>query len=122
MKDIEKQVLQRAVSMLVALKVDFKIICDEGEFGGLEVAKPKRTARRKNNVPRNSYMELFRKTVDGMQIGDLEQFPINLINTVENANVESFRASVCSYATSKWGKGTYVSHVSEENVELMRVG
>lgn len=122
MKEIEKQVLRRAVSMLTALKVDFKIICEDGEFGELEVVKPKRASSRRYSVPRKSYIGLFRNTVDAMQIGDCEQFPIALINTVENANVESFRASMCSYATTKWGKGAYVSHITNENVELLRMG
>lgn len=115
MEDLQKKVLERALSMLSALKCEFAIITPEGEkFGALVVTAPK--AEGKRTFSGIKYKPLYQGLVEKITPdGELHKFTVP-----DEVPVEGFRAALCGYCSSHWGKETYSTQVKGREIHLMR--
>ena len=99
---------EKAVSLLKALKADFKIILPTGEeYGDLEVARPKK---------RNNLMPIYVHLIEGMSVGD-----VNVIHAPEGVSVSNLRGAIAGYAFHRWGKGSARTCIVNNTVEILRV-
>ena len=123
MKDVQQQALDKALRILDALRgsVKFKVITDEGdEYGELEVVVPKRK-NRQTKLHYAAYTELYKTKMQAAEIGDVLQFSHKDIAAV-NGTAESMRSTITAYGCHIWGKGNYTSTITDDNVEIMRLG
>jgi hypothetical protein len=123
MKEVQQQALEKALRILDALQgsVKYKVITEQGdEYGELEVMPPKK----KNRLPRvhyAAYTELYKNKMQVAQVGDVLQFSHSDI-AAAGGTPESMRSTITAYACGVWGKGNYTSTVTNDNVEIMRLG
>jgi len=117
---VKAAVLNKAVAMLSALKVDFIIKTEDGEYikmGNLEIQEPKtRAAKRRSEVPYGTYknyIESFGFTA--MQVGDVLVVPKGTFD------VEIVRGSLSSRACKLWGNGSVTTAIVGDKVEILRV-
>lgn len=105
--DVKTIAVQRAVTLLTSAGAQFKVIFDGAEYGELvAVTKPTRTKH-------NSFAALYIDKLNAMQVGDALVW--------EHDNPEGLRSAITASACGKWGKGSAISRVFENKVELLRV-
>jgi hypothetical protein len=117
---VKTAVLNRAVAMLSALKVDFVIKTEDGEYikmGNLEVQEPKtRAAKRKSEVPHGTYKNYIESFgFSKLQIGDVLVVPKGAYD------IEAIRGSLSSRACSLWGNGSAITSIVGDTAEILRV-
>ena len=117
---VKAAVLNKAVAMLSALKVDFVIKTEDGEYikmGNLEIQEPKtRATKRKSGVPYGTYknyIESFGFTA--MQVGDVLVVPKGTFDA------ETVRGSLSSRACKLWGNGSTTTAIVGDTIEILRV-
>lgn len=121
MKEIEKHTLNKAIAILSALKVQYKVITADGdEYGELEVVHKKaRTVQRRVQV--GTYRDLFTETLTKTPVGGVEQFSLALVKTIEGSDPELFRSALTAHASKLWGTGNYTSTITDTDVEILRI-
>ena len=120
MTEIQIQAANRAIILLRAAGVDYKVILPDGtEHGDLEVVVHKKRTRTQR-VPSGSLMPLYKSKLDAAQIGDVVQISIEDAAKY-GATPEGMRSSITAYANNLWGKGSYTSTVTDTHVELLRI-
>lgn len=118
---VKETVLNRAISMLTALKTEFVIKTSDGEYiklGGLEIQEPKSTKRTRRNpdVPHGTYTKyLAAYGLEQMQIGDVLVIPDG------GYGVETIRGSLSSRACKLWGNGSATTAIVGDSIEVMRI-
>jgi hypothetical protein len=123
MKDVQQQALDKALRILDALRgnVKYKVITEQGdEYGELEVVVPKKKTRQ-TKLHYAAYTELYKNKMQAAEIGDVLQFSHKDIAAV-NGTPESMRSTITAYGCHIWGKGNYTSTITDDNVEIMRLG
>lgn len=106
---------EKAVTLLKALKADFKIILPTGEeYGNLEVARA--SEKRKNTNKRGSLFALYAHVLKDMQPGDVGVIPVP-----EGIVAENLRGAISGYASTRWGKGSARTVIENNTVEILRV-
>lgn len=114
MQDLQIRELQRAVKFITAIGCSFKVITPDGvEFGDLEVvaAKTRASMKFKKGVIRNHYRPQLNIHA---KIGDVQVIECGEFDH------ETIRGGICSMLTGAWGKGTYTTSASENQVHVMR--
>jgi hypothetical protein len=107
---------QQAITLLTALKADFKIILPTGEeYGNLEVVRPKERTRVQVNK-RGSLSAIYQPIIQEMQVGDVKVVPVP-----EGVGVENMRGAIAAFAVTHWGKGASKTCVTDQTVEILRV-
>lgn len=121
MKEIEKHTLNKALVLLNALKVQYKVITAEGdEYGELEVVH--RSGRKvTRRVKTGTYRDLFTELLSKTPVGGVEQFSLALVNTIEGSSPELFRSALTAHASALWGVGNYTSTITDTDVEILRL-
>lgn len=115
---VKATVLNKAVAMLSAIKAEFVIKTEEGEYikmGNLEVQEPK-TRKRKSLFPFGTYANYVESFgFSAMQVGDVIVVPKG------EFDVEAVRGSLSSRACKLWGNGSAVTSIVGDAVEVLRV-
>lgn len=113
--DIKQQAIQRAISTLTALGVDFKVILADGQaFGNLEVAAPAPTRTRRANVYKDTgHIE----KISALQVGEaVSLYP------PEGEDLTRFQSACSGAAGRLFGTQNYMSSKnSGEYVEILRI-
>lgn len=115
----KKQVLDRCIRQLTAIKAEFAIVIDGEKYGTLEIAenKPKRT--RKANRWANVAEEIQAKILE-MGVGD-----VITLEPPPGEPLEAFQAHVSNQAGFLLGRGGdyYITSMNREKnyVELLRL-
>ena len=107
---------QQAISLLTALKADFKIILPTGEeFGNLEIVRPKdRTRNMKHR--RGALSDIYKPFIESMAVGDVVVIPVP-----EGIDPLDMRGSMSAFASKNWGNGSAKTCINENTVEILRV-
>lgn len=107
---------QQAISLLTALKADFKIILPTGEqYGNLEIASPKPEPRYRR-YPHGTLVNVYRPFLDEMVVGDTRVIP-----APEGIEVKHLRGAVAGHASKFWGNGSAKTCITGNTVEILRV-
>jgi hypothetical protein len=107
---------QQAITLLNALKADFKIILPTGEeYGNLEVVRPKERTRVQHNK-RGSLFAIYEPIINSMQVGD-----VKVVAIPEGVAPEHIRGAISGYASHHWGAGSAKTCVNDNAVEILRV-
>jgi hypothetical protein len=107
---------QQAITLLNALKADFKIILPTGEeYGNLEVVRPKERTRVQHNK-RGSLSAVYLPIIQSMQVGD-----VMVVAVPEGISPEHMRGSMAGYANKNWGSSSAKTCITENTVEILRV-
>jgi hypothetical protein len=107
--------IESAIRLLNAAGCHYKVISPNGDqYGGLEVV----TRKKKQINPNRNYGEL-RKYYDmfmkyDASVGDVIEIPSGKYPP------EDIRGGICAKLTTIWGKGTYVSAIVEDKVQILR--
>jgi hypothetical protein len=117
---VKAAVLNKAVAMLSALKVEFIIKTEDGEYikmGNLEVQEPKtRAPKRKSEVPYGTYKNYIESFgFNAMQVGDVLVIPKGTFDA------ETVRGSLSSRACKLWGNGSTTTAIVGDTIEILRV-
>jgi hypothetical protein len=109
--------IKNAVRQLEATGCEFRVIDPLGNsYGTLEVAEKK---KKKKMNPNRTYGEL-REYYDSYmnynaKVGEVIEIPPSA-----KYKPEEIRSGICAKLTSRWGKGTYVSAISGQTVQILR--
>lgn len=114
MQDLQVRELQRAVKFMAAIGCSFKVIAPNGEeFGELQVISARQRAglRYTRGAIRSHYKAQLNleASIGDVQVVDCGEF-----------EPETIRSGICSMLTGKWGKGTYTTSSSGNQVHVMR--
>ena len=121
MTEIQKQTLARAVNLLNALRVDYKIIASDGsEFGTLEVVR-KKTKTYTRRVTPGAYKSIIAPKLAFMDVGDVAQFPISDLAGIAGASPEGFRSALSAHSCLVWGNGNCTT-ITDTHIEILRLG
>jgi len=107
--------IESAIRLLNAAGCQYKVISPNGDqYGALEVVVKKK----KQMNPDRSYGEL-RKYYDmfmkyDAKVGDVVEIPAGKYPP------EDIRGGICAKLTNIWGKGSYVSAIVENKVQILR--
>jgi len=112
---VKEIALKNALHILKALNCQFLVITSDGhEYGDLIAATPNRK-RGKSPLPIGTYSKHFRPYIDNLKVGDVAAVPIGSFIPGE------LQSNMCSRAAVLWGTGSYTTHVSNDNVEILRI-
>lgn len=107
---------QQAITLLNALKADFKIILPTGEeYGNLEVVRPKERTRVQHNK-RGSLFVIYEPIIKSMRIGD-----VKAVTIPDGVAPEHIRGAISGYASHHWGAGSAKTCVTGNTIEILRV-
>jgi hypothetical protein len=119
MKDVQKVALEKAVRLLDSLKVAYAIVVDDDLSiikGDIKILEKKKKRTRTQTVPYGTYSTLFKSHgVDDMKIGDVVTIPIGAFDPIV------IRKTVSAHCTNHWGKGSSVTSITGNDVEVMRI-
>lgn len=116
MSDLRNEAIKRAVLLLQASKAKFKVIAEDGtEYGDLAIAPPVSGIKRKRMFKSGELQAHYKPYLDKLEPGDLASIPIL------SYPPESLRSAITAAACNRWGKGSAMSCVREDNVELLRI-
>lgn len=116
LSEIQQNVLDRAIKMLEALKVDFAIRLQDGTvLGLLPIATEKTITRPKLNDWRARFPGYI-ESIKAMQLGDVLTWEAE---TSEEAS--AFRACVSSSMTHIFGHKSGITMVKDRSIDVMRV-
>lgn len=114
---VENIAVSRAVALLNAAKVQYKIITDDGaEYGSLKVVIPK-MGKRVYTRPRGEMRDYYLPHVQHLQSGGSAKIPFGQYEP------EDIRGPLTAWCTAHWGNGSYITSVNraEQCVEILRV-
>lgn len=111
-EDIRVEAATRAVSLLNASGVQFKVVMPDGtEFGSLSVTPARE--RKKRKYKHGSVLFYARKFTDLLQkSGDRAEIPIGAFD------VKTLRSTITAHLSAIWGNGSYISSVSPDSTSL----
>ena len=117
--EVQKLALHRAMAMLTAAKCQFAIIDADGtQYGTLPVATaPKRT---RGAFPRGTLLAHFHPHIKDMKPGDSVCVPYGFC-AYEKPHREALQKAIASHCSHAWGNKTYITHMNDAGVELLRV-
>jgi hypothetical protein len=119
MKDVQKVALEKAVRLLDSLKVAYAIVVDDDLSiikGDIKILEKKKKRTRTQTVPYGTYSTLFKSHgVDDMKIGDVVTIPIGAFDPIV------VRKTVSAHCANHWGKGSSVTSITGNAVEVMRI-
>ena len=116
--EIQKLALHRAMALLAAAKCQFAIIDQDGnKYGALDVApSPRRT---KGAFPRGTLVGMFLPQIKDMKPGDATCVPYGICEAKQHR--ESLQKAIASHCSASWGNKTYITHMNNEGVEVLRI-
>ena len=119
MLDIQKVTIEKLVSVLIAVKAEFKIILPDGsEYGALEaktaVKSPRGRTLRGYVYKRGETKAYYEPLIRDLAVGDAVLIPFDRFDpTVLTGNIGS-------YAGDTWGAGNYSTSKGPLGVSVVR--
>ena len=107
--------LKRALSLLIAIKAEYKVILPDGtEHGTLEVVRKKKRVFKYGLGEMSAY---YRPLVSDMQPGDMRIVPADRFDS------EHLRGTMTGWFTKMWGRGAVITSINREDntIEVLRV-
>lgn len=118
MSEVKNLALERAVKLLEALRCSYAIVTDDGQTftNGLEVVVPK---ERRRSPLKYSYGEITAHYKPKLNLNA----PVGSVQIIACGRFlpAEIRGGVCSLLSREWGKDTYMSNITPEGVEILRV-
>lgn len=117
--EVQKLALHRAMAMLTAAKCQFAIVDAEGnKYGGLQVAAPPQRTR--GPFPRGTLVAHFLPHIKDMKPGDAACVPYGIC-AAEKSHRDALQKAIASHCSGAWGNKTYITHMNDAGVEVLRV-
>jgi hypothetical protein len=117
--EVQKLALHRAIAMLTAAKCQFAVIDAEGnKYGALEVAAPPQRTR--GAFPRGTLVAHFQPHIKDMKPGDAVCVPYGMCAD-EKPHRDALQKAIASHLSAAWGRKTYITHMNDKGVEVLRV-
>lgn len=117
--EVQKIAIDRAIALLSAAKCQFAIIDAAGNrHGTLEIASP--ALRSRGAFPRGTLVAHFLPHIEHMKPGDAYVVPYGAF-AAEKSHRESLQKAISSHCSAAWGNKTYITHMNEKGVEVLRV-
>ena len=116
--EVQKLALHRAMAMLTAAKCQFAVIDSEGnKYGSLQVAAPPQRTR--GAFPRGTLVAHFQPHIKDMKPGDAVCVPYGFCT--EKPHRDALQKAISSHCSAAWGNKTYITHMNDAGVEVLRV-
>ena len=119
---VTAEAISRAIKLLTAAQCQFAILTADGtKHGTLEIAEPE--PKRTRQEPRfkrgtlKAYYEPILKTINP---GSVNVVPFGPFDT-DKASREALRSAIASECSKVWGNGSYITHMNERGIELLRM-
>ena len=119
---VTAEAISRAIKLLTAAQCQFAILTADGtKHGTLEIAEPE--PKRTRQEPRfkrgtlKAYYEPILKTINP---GSVNVVPFGPFDT-DKASREALRSAIASECSRVWGNGSYITHMNERGIELLRM-
>lgn len=117
--EVQKLALHRAIALLTAAKCQFAVVDAEGNrYGSLQVAEPPK--RQRGAFPRGTLVRHFLPHIKDMKPGESACVPYGLCGS-EEAHRQALQKAIASHCSGNWGKKTYITHMNDAGVEVLRV-
>jgi hypothetical protein len=117
--EVQKIAISRAISLLRSAKCQFAIIdADGNKHGDLEIATP--ALRSRGAFPRGTLVAHFLPHIGSMKPGDATVVPYGNF-AAEKSHRDSLQKAISSHCSSAWGNKTYITHMNDAGVEVLRV-
>lgn len=117
--EVQKLALHRAIAMLNAAKCQFAVIdADGNKYGSLEIAT--QPQRHRGAFPRGTLVAHFLPHIESMKPGDAKVVPYGSF-AAEKAHRDSLQKAISSHCSAAWGNKTYITHMNDAGVEVLRV-
>lgn len=116
--------MERITKLLDGMRAEYMIILPGGRtYGTLAAPVPTTTVTRPArkrappSLPQGTIQSHIRPFLKDLKPGEVVTIPF-----LDKTTKHQMQASVTAYCANHWGKGSYVSHVGNNGVELMRTG
>lgn len=117
--EVQKIAISRAVALLRSAKCQFAIIdADGNKQGDLEIATQGRRSR--GAFPRGTLIAHFLPHIENMKPGDAACVPYGRF-AAEKSHRDSLQKAISSHCSAAWGNKTYITHMNDKGVEVLRV-
>ena len=117
--EVQKIAISRAVALLRSAKCQFAIIdADGNKQGDLEIATQGRRSR--GAFPRGTLVAHFLPHIARMKPGDATVVPYGNF-AAEKSHRDSLQKAISSHCSAAWGNKTYITHMNDAGVEVLRV-
>ena len=119
--EVQKEAIARALKLLAAAKCTFAIIEADGtKHGTLEIQASNARTRTALRFPMGALTAYFQPLIKDMKPGDATVIKYGQFGIDGDAK-ESLRSSLASHCSKHWGNKTYITHMNDIGVELLRV-
>lgn len=120
MNAVQKVAIDKAISLLKAVGAEFRIVAPDGKsYGALKL-----TGKKKSKIfvnKRGTFSAIYKEAIDNAKVGDVVKLKFSSLESDDKKLKSGLRSSASAYATTKWGKGTYMSTVQNGVIEFLRV-
>jgi hypothetical protein len=129
MPEIYTTMANKAIKDLNLVKAQFIVILPDGttfDSGGdlIVLAGPKKEKKPKQErkMPHGAYSTAYKKTVEGMKVGDVEVFTPTTEMVANGVTITDLQGAISGIAHGVWGNDAHKTHMNKTNncVELMR--
>ena len=119
---VQNEAISRAIKWLTAAGCKFAIITSVGEkFGELQIAEPvTKSQRRAPRYPRGTLKAYYEPLLAPVSAGTCVVIPFGPFGG-DKESKDALRAALCSHCSDAWGNGSYISHMNDAGIELLRV-
>ena len=111
--DLQNLPILKAIQILKNMNCQYVVITADGrQFG--EILPTKKVIKRTPLYPRGTFINHYGSILEKCQVGQTVEIPIGEFEP------EMLRARVCAWATTRWGKDTYKSRITNNRVFILR--
>jgi len=111
---IQQVAIEKAIKFLTAAKAAFAVQMPDGSFVGDLVVLTKSPRRKLNNW--RIEMPGYIQKIQAMQVGDVLTWEVE-----SRERGEAFRSAASSQGSTLYGRGAFMTTVTENSVEAMRL-
>lgn len=121
MNELQKLALAKAFTMLKGAGAKYIIVLPDGTehvLGDLKLAPPEPEVKpriRKLRVPVGTYKDIYVPILQDLQPGDIACVPYNGLDR------KGMQAACTAWCSKKWGNSSFISHRTDDSLEIMRV-
>lgn len=116
---VQKIAIDRAIALLQAAGCKFAIVdADGGKYGDLLIAEAPK--RHRGAFPRGTLVAHFLPHIKDIQPGMAAVVPYGPC-AAEKAHRNALQKAIASHCSAAWGHKTYITHMNDAGVEILRV-
>jgi hypothetical protein len=118
MTDVTNIAINKAIKFLEAVHCQYAIVTQDGQTfnNGLEIAVKKARQRAPRKYPYGEVSAYYSALIDfNAPAGSVQVVPCGKYSP------EDIRAGISSKLTREWGKETYITHISDAGIEILRI-